>query len=242
MTATKGKIIRGAFMRAVVGTFVALVLADPARAVPDHVKCYKIKDSAPKTSVTVADGCKVKVPGKLVCVGSEKTNVAPAPPGAPAGDAARDFVCDSVRCPTTALPGQAFFDQFGSRTVLPSAAKYYCAPATVGTTTTTTTTTTTSMTTTTSPVPCGDTFPSCNGSCPSDQGCAFYYGGGCSCVTALQCADSIGCFSSCSGPGSPCPPGYGTCDCGPQPDPPCACVGPPCGSYCACPPGGACLP
>jgi hypothetical protein len=105
----------------------------------------------------------------------------------------------------------------------------------------TTSTTATSTTTTTSPVPCGDTFPSCNGSCPGDQGCAFY-GGGCSCVTASQCAGSTGCFSSCDGPGSPCPPGYGACDCGPQPDPPCVCVGPPCGSYCSCPPGGICLP
>jgi hypothetical protein len=111
-----------------------------------------------------------------------------------------------------------------------------------GSPTTTTATTNTSTTTTTSPVPCGDTFPSCNGSCPSDQGCAFY-GGGCSCVTASQCAGSLpNCFSSCDGPGDPCPPGYGACDCGPQPDPPCACVGPPCGSYCSCPPGGICIP
>jgi hypothetical protein len=106
---------------------------------------------------------------------------------------------------------------------------------------TTTNTTATSTTTTTSPVPCGDTFPSCNGSCPSDQACAAT-GGGCSCVTASQCAESLGCFTDCDGPGSPCPPGYGTCDCGPQPDPPCVCIGPPCGSYCACPPGGICLP
>jgi hypothetical protein len=106
---------------------------------------------------------------------------------------------------------------------------------------TTTSTTATSTTTTTSPDPCGDTFPSCNGSCPIDQACAFH-DGGCSCVTASQCAESLGCFTDCDGPGSPCPPGYGTCECGPQPDPPCACIGPPCGSFCACPPGGVCLP
>jgi hypothetical protein len=228
-------------MRALVGTFAALVLAAPARAVPDHLKCYTIKDSAPHTSyradltgIVTAPGCLIKVPGKLVCVASEKTNVVPAPPGAPAGNAVGGFVCYAVKCSSSAPPNQAFVDQFGNRTMRPSGANYLCAPASVGMTTTTTST----STTTTLPGPCGDD-PLCNGTCPSGQGCALDPSNGCQCFTSSQCIGQ-NCFSgSCPGHFQPCPPGYGTCMCSPSG---CACTqAPSCGTDCACPAGGACV-
>jgi hypothetical protein len=75
---------------------LALVLVTtPAGAVSDHLQCYKIEDPLAKATY-VADvdglrpdtGCMIKVPGKLLCVAADKTNVTPAPPGsAPAAPA-----------------------------------------------------------------------------------------------------------------------------------------------------------
>src|SRR5262245_2318481 len=151
-------------------TMVAVLLPSTPRAqVPDHLKCYKIKDSA-KKAVYTADlgglapepGCQVKLPGKLLCVETTKSNVSPTPPGAPAGPAAGQFVCYKVKCPKGAPPVVTVTDQFGTHTFTPSAAQLLCAPAqgTPPTTTTTlcdpnvnpcgsTTTTTTSTTSTT---------------------------------------------------------------------------------------------
>ncbi len=106
--------------------------------VPDHLKCYKIKDPIGRAVYTAdlgessplpADsGCVVKLPGKLLCVDTTKTNVSPAPPGAPSGDTAGRFVCYKVKCPKTALPSVPWTDQFGTRTLQPVGPKMVCAP------------------------------------------------------------------------------------------------------------------
>src|SRR5262245_4558382 len=102
----------------------------------DHLKCYKIKDSAKKVTYTAdlgglgpEPGCQVRLPAKLICVPTVKTNVTPTPPGAPAGPAASQFGCYKVKCPRAVSPGVTLTDQFGSRTVQPSAAQLLCAPA-----------------------------------------------------------------------------------------------------------------
>src|SRR5262245_58154055 len=90
----------------------ALLLPSAPRAqVPDHLKCYKIKESAKKVTYTAdlgglapEPGCQVKVPGKLLCVETTKTNVSPTPPGAPAGQAAGQFLCYKVKCPKGVPP------------------------------------------------------------------------------------------------------------------------------------------
>lgn len=170
----------------VIGTLLPLA----ARAqVPDHLKCYKVKDPSAKATYTAdlggltpEPGCVVKVPAKLFCVESTKTNVQPTPPGAPDGPAAGHFVCYQVKCPKGAVSGVAVTDQFGSRILTPSAAQILCAPAQVPGSTTSTTTSTSSTTiagpTTTSSSTTSTTVPSglC---CPFIEGCGSYVLGGC---------------------------------------------------------------
>jgi hypothetical protein len=130
-----------------------LVLGAPARAqVPDHLACYKIKDTAAKTTYTAAlnpgdpafamqTGCVVKVPPKLLCIDVRKSNVLPGPPGAPDGSQASKYLCYKVRCP--AVSGTATLDdQFGTHAVELKRANLLCAPVTTPSTVTTTTSTT----------------------------------------------------------------------------------------------------
>jgi len=127
------------------------LVSPAAAAVADHLKCYKIKDSAPKASYTAnlgglvpEPGCKIAVPGKMLCVETTKTGVTPNPPG-PAGSAGQTgrFLCYKLKCTKAALTAVPWSDQFGTRTVTPIGAKLLCAPESVATTTTTSTTSTT---------------------------------------------------------------------------------------------------
>src|SRR5438552_9865598 len=79
--------------------------------VPDHLKCYKVQDSRPKASYTadlgglVAEpGCKIKLPAKLLCVETAKTNVQPSPPAGPSGNDAGRFACYKLKCPKNTPP------------------------------------------------------------------------------------------------------------------------------------------
>ena len=66
-----------------VASLVLAALAGPASAqIPDHLKCYKIRDSLAKTTYAAdvnglapESGCRIKVPGKLLCVAATKTNI-----------------------------------------------------------------------------------------------------------------------------------------------------------------------
>jgi hypothetical protein len=133
--------MRGDFMRRtyrlVAAAVIGLMLCMPpsAAAVADHLKCYKMKDPLPKgqytadlTGLVPEPGCTINVPGRLLCVGSEKTNVTPSPPGAPAGAPAGRFVCYKAKCPKSLLAAVTISDQFGTRAVQPSAPKLVCAP------------------------------------------------------------------------------------------------------------------
>lgn len=124
-----------------------LLIAAPALAqVPDHLRCYRIKDSAPRASYTAdlvpgvpqlpaEPGCRIKVPATMLCTNASKTNVVPAPPGAPGGIPTGRFVCYKARCERPDVT-VAVTDQFGSRTVAVKKGTILCAPATVATTTT----------------------------------------------------------------------------------------------------------
>jgi hypothetical protein len=188
-------------------TLLAHVLAPsaPRAQVPDHLKCYKIKDSAARATYTAdlgglapEPGCLVKVPGKLLCVQTAKTNVSPTPPGAPAATAAGQFICYKVKCPKGTPAAVTVTDQFGARSVQPSAAKFLCAPVqgAVPTTTTaapTTTTSTSTTTTTTLPVyTCSLAGGSlCGGSCPPGYTCSNFLGT-CGCTNPTSCGDTSG--------------------------------------------------
>src|SRR6266404_2148226 len=112
-------------------SFVALIAAltlttlAGAQPVPDHLKCYKIKDPQAKTTYTadlgglVAEpGCLIKLPAKLACVPSTKTiTSSPQPPGGGGTGTPNSFFCYKVKCPKASLPSLSGADQFGSRAV-----------------------------------------------------------------------------------------------------------------------------
>jgi hypothetical protein len=115
---------------------LCLTWAAPLSAqVPDHLKCYKVKDPQAKTTYTADLGglvaepsCTIKVPATMACVPATKTNVTPPPPGGGGTGTPNTFFCYKVKCPKATLPTLTGADQFGNRTVTPSAAKLVCAP------------------------------------------------------------------------------------------------------------------
>ncbi len=85
-----------------------------AQATPDHLKCYKVRDPAPKASYTadlgglVAEpGCKITVPAVMACVPATKTNITPTPPGGGGTGTPNRFFCYRMRCPKATLPTPA---------------------------------------------------------------------------------------------------------------------------------------
>ena len=133
---------------------VGLATPSPLRAQADHLKCYKIKDTALKATYTVdldglapEPGCVVKVPAALFCVQTHKQVVStPPPPGAPPGPDAGRFACYKVKCPKGVLGQITISDQFATRTVSPGNAQLLCAPVQLAGVTTTTTASTTTTT------------------------------------------------------------------------------------------------
>jgi hypothetical protein len=125
--------------------------------VPDHLECYKVKDSASKVTytadlngLTAEPGCVIKVPAIMFCVQTGKMNLAPsAPGGGPSPTPAGRFVCYKLKCAKPVFASVPVNDQFGSRTLQPKVAKMLCAPEGAAVSTTTNTTTTTSGTTVT---------------------------------------------------------------------------------------------
>ena len=164
-----------------------LVVSAAAQSVPDHLKCYKVKDPQPKAAYTadlgglVAEpGCVIKVPATMACVPATKANVMPAPPGGGATGTPNAFGCYKVKCPKADLPPLQLNDQFGSRSVTPSTPKLLCAPAPAPPTTVAT--------------PCGNVgYPTCNGSCPADQECVPVLAGNGSLPVILDGGSYCGC-------------------------------------------------
>lgn len=130
---------------------MAWCVAAPARAqVPDHLKCYKMKDPLKLAASVdldspqfgVASGCTLSK-AQLFCVPSTKTNVAVIdkstglPIGLPFSGAPRpgDQICYKLKCPkpVTPIPDQVVTDQFGSRTLTKFKASLLCVPAVKGT-------------------------------------------------------------------------------------------------------------
>jgi hypothetical protein len=161
-------------MRFVVALALLASLGSVGAQVPDHLKCYKVKDSAVKALYTAdlggpaaEPGCQIKVPGTMLCVETEKQNITPTPPGGgPAPASAGRFVCYKLKCPKAVLAPITVSDQFGTRAVEPKTPKMLCAPEGTSTTTTstmdTTTTSTTSTSNTTTTSTSTTTLPDCN--------------------------------------------------------------------------------
>ena len=128
-------------MRLVTLALGALVLAAPGFAqTMDHLTCFKARDGAPRArySATLTNdagsvACRVKVPAKLACLETAKSNVTPAPPGGGPSSAIGGFLCYQVKCPRGQTVSGQMTDQFGARTVAFRGAILLCAPATRGT-------------------------------------------------------------------------------------------------------------
>ena len=189
------------------------LLAEPASAqVADHLKCYKIRDTAAKAAYTAnlgglapEFGCVIKVPAKMLCV-----DVAdPLPGGEPSAAPAGRFLCYALKCPRGALTALTVSDQFAARSVTPSSAKMVCAPAAVGTVPTTTTTTT---------LPSCGPYDTCGGPCPAGQTCSANSSlepADCQCVPGnTPCArgDFPACDGDCNS-GGVCRPFATSCSC-----------------------------
>lgn len=201
---------------------LAMLLSSPAFAqLPDHLQCYKVRDTATKAVYTAdlaavglpADsGCRIKVPAKLLCVPTAKTNVVPTPPGGGGAGAPNGFACYQAKCPTRTFPAVPATDQFAARTVQPRSTTLLCAPLAPPTPTTTTSTTLQT---------CGSSeFPQCNGACPSgDLPCQAF---GNANFHLCRCPGvSCGTYPACGGPcpngqvcvGSEPLPGVSWCEC-----------------------------
>src|SRR5262245_17855229 len=93
-------------------TAIALLLLPTwaaAQPVSDHLKCYKVRDPAPKQPYTAdlgglvpEPGCTIKVPAVVACVPATKTNVQPSPPGNGGSGTPNAFACYKVKCPKAA--------------------------------------------------------------------------------------------------------------------------------------------
>jgi hypothetical protein len=144
--------MKGSLGSAVGGALCLVWVTSAAAQVPDHLRCYRVRDPQAKTSYT-ADldgvGCIIKLPAKIACVPTTKTNVSPTPPGGGGSTTAGSFLCYNAKCPrpvvALTLPGA---DQFGSRTLAAHTTKFLCAPVTPTTMTSSTMTITTTTTTT----------------------------------------------------------------------------------------------
>jgi hypothetical protein len=146
----------------------------------DHLACFAVKDSAPKTkyqvTITNATGsqtCVVRTPAKIACVQTAKSQVTPAPPGGgPSGSAAGAFLCYRAKCAKPASTGNAI-DQFGQRVITFRASRFLCAPANLNAPPPGSSTTT--------------TLPDGNGQCRFEDGqCRGGCGGNGLCRAALE--------------------------------------------------------
>jgi hypothetical protein len=169
-------------LMAVPALSLTLALASPAAAqVPDHLKCFKVRDqlrqvfyTADLNGLVPEAGCKIRVPAAMICLPSTKTNVSPTPPGGGEGPPAGSFACYRLKCSRdTEFPDVVIDDQFGTRLGTPAFAKMLCAPLNPTTTPmVSTTTVTTSTTSTTLPCPYSgppiydpNSFAACDPSC-----------------------------------------------------------------------------
>ncbi len=121
--------------------FATLIAAEASVfAAADHQQCFKVKDDAAKATYTVnlepsdpdfpvAEGCTVKVPAKLFCIGVDKTNESPTPPGAPDGAVVQKSLCYKVKCPKRDAPiTPTVRDQFGTHGLSVGTTSLVCAP------------------------------------------------------------------------------------------------------------------
>ncbi len=157
---------------------------------PDHLKCYKIKDSVSVGAVLSLDSpqfgvepnCAIDGRAIEFCVPVCKTVIqGPTPTGFVGHGLPDDELCYTLNCKVSNAPTSlGVEDQFAKRNVSPAKANMICAPAGKQ-----------------PAAPCGGkTAATCGGACPVDQACQFHraakgVAAGCSCVvTATVCGNT----------------------------------------------------
>jgi hypothetical protein len=136
-------------------------------------------------------GCRIKVPAKLVCLESTKSNVSPTPPGGgPTTSSTQGFLCYQMKCQRSGVASAEMQDQFGRRTVAFRGSTLLCAPATRGAITAGPTPAP-GATTTTLPVgQCRFADGRCQGQCSGGARCATTASGAsCEC-RSTSCGDA----------------------------------------------------
>ena len=227
------------------GLMASTALAQPVSL--DHLKCYKVKDTAKfvagvslnalQTQFGMED-CKLAGKAQLFCVPVDKEVTVfddktkpPLNPGSfPAQKLAEDRICYKIKCPKVVIPDEIVTDQFGTRTVGKFKPFLLCTPAKKGD----------------DPPPkeCDLTGPQCNGLCPdSNDKCLPIVGTvDCECVPPPVPCDQTApqCNGDCPIAGDVCMPNAdGTkCDCT-KPPLPCSQSGPQCNGD--CPTGAQCF-
>jgi hypothetical protein len=102
-----------------------------------HLECFKIKDNLPAATYKADQllgevGCVIRVPAKVFCSATSKSNVTPPPPGGgpDVGLNVAGFFCYKEKCPVVHASISAK-DQFGRHSMPFTAvrSKMLCAPA-----------------------------------------------------------------------------------------------------------------
>ena len=152
--------------------------------VRDHLECYKIKDPQPSAlyradlmGLAAEPGCVVKVPAKLACVPTTKSNVVPPASGPSGTGEPNAFACYHVKCPRRSTISLPVVDQFGGRTLTLRKGRFLCAPAPAP-----------------PPPSCGgpDSSGLCAGTCPDGSFCGATSSSACGCITFDQGCGSGG--------------------------------------------------
>jgi hypothetical protein len=187
---------------------------------PDHLKCYKIKDSVSVGAVLSLDSpqfgvepnCAIDGRAIEFCVPVCKTVIqGPTPTGFVGHGLPDDELCYTLNCKQSNAPTSlGVEDQFAERTISPSKANMICAPAGKQ-----------------PAAACGGKARStCGGACPVDQACQWHnaakgVASGCACVpSTVPCGSTTtlcggGCPLSSSGNEQACRDLGGACVCTP---------------------------
>lgn len=219
------------FLACLVATGGLLVANAASAQTRDHLKCFKIKDTASFAATvdlrpfddgifSVTAGCTVKVRSRQLCIPVKKEIVTTDAPDLDVTGAHLEnaLLCYSMRCRGETPPeGLEMSDQFGTRTLTGLRTYSLCAPAVMGAPPPTTTSTTLPHG---PPRACTDaTAPNCDGTCGSADSVCIESAGACVCQfyePFNPCGIVAGppkCYGQCTG-SQGCIEVAGACQCG----------------------------
>jgi len=106
-----------------------------AGAGPDHLACYKIRDSAMHAvytagigGLTAQPGCMIRVPATMLCAPAMAAGMMPVPPSEGGIGKPNSFTCYKVRCPLALVAPVVVQDEFGPHVLQATTTSLLCAP------------------------------------------------------------------------------------------------------------------